>query len=120
MINKDTLENAIGKNILITTDDWFVAPDGQLYKAVFGKLVGIYNDKETLGIETNTKSTNWYVVVGKMFISGCQIHYVMLTDICNCTAPYIREEFVDGKIKEFPVRSRIWHSKKYITLTPNL
>ena len=108
---KSVLDDAIGRSILITTDDWFAAPDGQLYKAVFGKLVGVFNDKETLGIETNGKSTNWYAVIGGMIVGGCQIHYAILTDTCDCEAPYLREELIGDEIKEFPVRSRIWHAK---------
>lgn len=99
------------KNILITTDDWFTAPDGQMYKAVFGKLNGIFKDDKVLGITTNSKSTNWFAMVGSMIIGGCQIHYAILTDECDCIATYEREELVNDKIKTFPVRSRIWHAK---------
>lgn len=110
-ILKALLKREITKNVLVTTDDWFSAPDGQLYKAVFGELLGIFDDEEVLGIRTNSKSTNWYAVVGGMIIGGCQIHYAMLTDDCDCEAPYMREELIGDEVKEFPVRSRIWHAK---------
>ena len=41
---------------LITTDDWFYAPDGKKYKSVWGE-VKILED-EVLGITTNRNSTN--------------------------------------------------------------
>lgn len=67
----------IGTKLLITTDNWFFAPDGQNYRAVYGTVRGVFSDTETLGIKTNAKSTNWYVQIGKMCIAGCQIHYVI-------------------------------------------
>lgn len=70
----------IGSTYLITTDNWFLAPDGQQYRAVFGTVHGIHNDEGTLGIETNDRSTNWYLEIGNMTIAGCQIHYVLRTD----------------------------------------
>lgn len=69
-----------GCKALVTTDNWFTAPDGNLYKTVFGTVKAIHSDKETLGIETNSKSTNWYLEIGNMFIAGCQIHYAIRTD----------------------------------------
>lgn len=74
---------AIGKKALITTDSWFIAPDGRSYKAVFGMINGIFNAEETLGISTNERSTNWYVSIGNMVIAGCQIHYAIQTDHVN-------------------------------------
>lgn len=64
---------------LITTDDWFIAPDGQQYKAAWGN-VEIVNDT-ILGIKTNARSTNWFAKVGNdekhIIIAGCQIHYAV-------------------------------------------
>lgn len=108
---KSIITNSVGKNILITTDDWFFAPDGKQYKAVFGELVGVFNDEETLGIKTNEKSTNWYTVVGGLIIGGCQIHYAMLTDECDCENSYHREELIDGEVVLLEAPSRIWHAK---------
>lgn len=68
---------------LITTDDWFYAPDGRTYKSVFGE-VEVLNDNNTLGIKTNARATNWYAKVGTeenhVLIAGCQIHYAVKTD----------------------------------------
>lgn len=73
----------IGDKFLVTTDNWFFAPDGQQYKAVFGTVKGIQKDKDTLGIETNRQSTNWYLSIGCMIVAGCQIHYAVKCDDFN-------------------------------------
>ena len=69
-------------NYLITTDGWFVAPDGKQYKAAWGK-VEILEDN-ALGVKTNKNSSNWYAKVGSqdkhVFIAGCQIHYAVKSD----------------------------------------
>lgn len=76
------IEKFKDNKFLITLDKWFVAPDGKSYKAVWGR-VEIYSDKETLGIVTNDKSTNWYVVIGeqgrRVIIAGCQIHFACVS-----------------------------------------
>lgn len=65
---------------LITTDRFFVAPNGQQYCAVWGK-VEIIQDNDLLGIKTNARSSNWYAKVGPednyVIIAGCQIHYAI-------------------------------------------
>jgi len=66
----------IGDTCLLTTD-YFLAPDGKQYRAVFGTIKGVFDDKDTLGIRTNAKSTNWYVEIGNMTIAGCQIKYAV-------------------------------------------
>lgn len=71
---------AVGKTVLVTTCDWFYAPDGQAYKAVFGTVKGVFGSEATLGVRTNAKSTNWYLDVGRMTIAGCQIHYLICCD----------------------------------------
>lgn len=64
---------------LITTDNWFFAPDGKQYRAVWGD-VKIVTDK-ILGIKTNARSSNWFAKVGTednhVIIAGCQIHYAV-------------------------------------------
>ena len=69
-----------GDTYLITCDDWFVAPDGEEYKSVFGTFKKIHNDFETLGIKTNRGSANWFVEIGNIMIAGCQIHYATRTN----------------------------------------
>ena len=70
----------IGKGALITTDQWFIAPDGAQYRAVWGIVGAVKNSEQALGVKTNAKSTNWYVEIGKMTIAGCQIHYAARCD----------------------------------------
>jgi len=74
------MKEFINKKYLVTTNDWFVAPDGKQYKSAFGTIKNIYDDKRALGIKTNEKSTNWYLEIGNTIIAGCQIHYAIRTD----------------------------------------
>ena len=64
---------------LITTDAWFIAPDGKMYRAVWGN-VEIVEDT-FLGLKTNRNSSNWFAKVGSkdnhVIIAGCQIHYAI-------------------------------------------
>lgn len=64
---------------LITTDSWFVAPDGNEYKSVWGD-VEILTDS-FLGIKTNARSANWFARIGTkenhIIVAGCQIHYAI-------------------------------------------
>lgn len=73
----------INKRALVTTDNWFIAPDGKEYKAAFGTILEISNSEQVLGIKTNSRSTNWYVKIGNLYIAGCQIQYVIETEQCN-------------------------------------
>lgn len=70
----------IGDKALITTNDWFFAPDGRSYKAVYGTVKAVHTAEETLGVKTNARSTNWYVEIGNMTIAGCQVFYLVKTD----------------------------------------
>lgn len=101
----------IGDKAVVTTFDWFHAPDGQSYKAVFGTIKGIYNAEEVLGIISNKHSTNWYLEIGNVVIAGCQIHYLVKTDKFE-NKPFIREwDFEDKLIfKEAP--SRVYVSEE--------
>ena len=69
--------HATGTKVLVTTDSWFYAPDGKSYRAVYGTVRGVKDSQASLGIRTNSRSTNWYLDVGNMTIAGCQIHYVI-------------------------------------------
>lgn len=64
---------------LVTTDNWFYAPDGKKYRSAWGN-VEIVEDS-SLGLKTNRNSTNWYARVGSndkhIVIAGCQIHYAV-------------------------------------------
>ena len=87
-----------GGKYLITTDNWFIAPDGDQYRAVFGTVHGISKDEETLGIKTNRSSTNWYLQIGNMVVAGCQIHYCIKTETVNIH-PVMREIEHEGNLK---------------------
>lgn len=64
---------------LITTDNWFYAPDGKLYRAVWGDVQIL--DDTMLGVKTNRNASNWYARVGTadnhVIVAGCQIHYAV-------------------------------------------
>ncbi len=99
----------IGTKVLITTLDWFFAPDGQTYKAVFGTVKGILTDEETLGVKTNRSSTNWYVEIGNMTIAGCQIHYAIATEKVS-NAKHVGEFEHEGKATTGERNSRIYRA----------
>lgn len=67
---------------LITTDAWFIAPDGNQYRAAWG-TVKILGDS-ILGLKTNRGSANWFAQVGgdgmEIIIAGCQIHYAVRSE----------------------------------------
>lgn len=73
----------VGSKVLVTTNEWFYAPDGRTYKAVFGTVRGVFTSESTLGVRTNAKSTNWYLDVGCVTIAGCQIHYLVACESAN-------------------------------------
>ena len=64
---------------LITTDNWFTAPDGCQYKSAWGDVTIV--EDSFLGIKTNRMSANWFAKVGSeknhIIIAGCQIHYAV-------------------------------------------
>lgn len=81
---------------LITTDSWFIAPDGKQYRAVWGD-VRILEDA-FLGLKTNRNSSNWFAMVGTesnhVIIAGCQIHYAVMCE----TKPE------DGLVKDYSIK----------------
>jgi len=72
-----------GYKYLITTDNWFVAPDGIQYKAVWGTCQ-VRTIKDIFQIEPKRPSTNWFLEIGsdgkEMIVAGCQIHYAVRCD----------------------------------------
>lgn len=76
LLNSGTLPP--GTKVLVTTDNWFYGPDGKEYRAVYGTLVGVFTDESTLGVKTNSRSTNWYAQIGGCVVAGCQIHYAVI------------------------------------------
>lgn len=84
---------------LITTDGWFFAPDGKLYRAVWGNAEVMQDD--ILGVKTNRNSTNWFLKIGSeanhIIVAGCQIHYAVRCEARPNDGP--REDWVhhEGK-----------------------
>lgn len=81
---------------LITTDNWFFAPNGKQYRAAWGE-VEILEDT-FLGLKTNRNSTNWFAKVGSednhIIIAGCQIHYSIRCEEEPETA-YVNDWYMD-------------------------
>lgn len=73
----------IGSTALITCDNWFYAPNGRIYRGVFGTVKSISNAEQALGIKVNSRSADWFVEIGNMIIAGCQIHYAIRTNDAN-------------------------------------
>ena len=67
----------IGKKVLITTTDWFVAPDGLQYRALFGTLKSVTESTKALGFAINRSHANYFFEVGKMKIMGCRVMYMI-------------------------------------------
>lgn len=69
-----------GARYLVTTDNWFYAPDGEAYRAAWGRA-SIMKTEDTLGFSPARPSTNWFLHVGEgsgsVIIAGCQIHYLV-------------------------------------------
>lgn len=99
----------LNENYLITTDNWFYAPDGESYRAVWGKVTAIQNSEETLGVKTNDRSTNWYVVIGNMIVAGCQIHYAIQAHSVSLKPP--TKELETGEVIKGPL-TRIYNANK--------
>ena len=99
----------VGDKSLVTVDNWFYAPDGIQYRAVFGTVQAVSGDQDTLGVKTNARSTNWYVTIGGMLIAGCQVHYAIKCDDAN-TGDIQDFREVDGKMHTFTRPSYIYRA----------
>ena len=71
------MQNHLNQKVLITTSAWFVAPNGQEYRAVWGTLKAIHEAGKSLGFIPNRSHANWFVEVGNMIIMGCQVMYIV-------------------------------------------
>ncbi|QBJ04541.1 hypothetical protein HOV23_gp032 [Pseudomonas phage Lana] len=101
----------IGCKALITTNDWFIAPDGGSYKAAFGTVHAVLDSQQALGVKTNARSTNWYVELGSLTIAGCQIHYAFKTEQCNL-GPAKSYNVKEGQLNEYVQPSNIYDADK--------
>ena len=95
---------------LVTTDQWFLAPDGQSYKSVWGEIAVL--EDSILGLKTNRNSTNWYAKIGgedtHVIIAGCQIHYAVKCENKPKLNKHIQEDFYEGKRIESKGMTRIY------------
>lgn len=92
---KSLIEQFADNIFLVTTDNWFYAPDGKQYKSVWGKIE-CHTAEQTLGIKPNGKSANWYAIVGegnkRVVLAGCQIHYA-----CVCMDKPSLDEYIEKR-----------------------
>lgn len=69
-----------GEKYLVSVEDWFVAPDGDTYCAVWGTCK-VLNIDEVFNFNVIRPSTNWYLQIGKdgreVIAAGCRIHYAV-------------------------------------------
>jgi len=96
---------------LINTDSWFVAPDGNQYKAVWGEIEIV--EDSFLGLKTNRNSTNWFAKVGSedkhVIVAGCQIHYASKCENRPHTGKTIGwDADATNGIKEYEAPTRIY------------
>jgi hypothetical protein len=77
------MENYIGQKCLITTSNWFYAPDGRIYKAVHGTVKSITDIQKEHGLRMQSGSANWIMEIGEMLIAGCQINYIVKCESAN-------------------------------------
>ncbi|MDH7463994.1 hypothetical protein QEG73_22015 [Chitinophagaceae bacterium 26-R-25] len=77
------MQDLLNKKVLITTSNWFYAPDGKQYKAVHGTLQGIHEAGKALGFIPNRSHANWFIQIGQMTIMGCQVMYVIQCETIN-------------------------------------
>jgi hypothetical protein len=101
----------VGDLALVTLDNWFYAPDGQSYRAVFGRIKAARTAEDSLGVRPNGKSTNWYLEIGNMLIAGCQIHYVVRTDTC-ATGEVEAWTEANGEVKKFTRPTHIYDASE--------
>lgn len=100
---------APGDKVLVTCDDWFYAPDGKAYRAVFGTVHAPQLAADVLGVQPNMRSANWYLTVGKLTIAGCRIHYVLKSDTCALEA-VDDQSLNEGSVKDYRRASHIYNA----------
>ena len=108
-----TKQNEMKGKYLITTDNWFFAPDGQQYKAAWGEVEILSDD--ILGIKTNRIATNWFAKVGSedshVIVAGCQIHYSVRCEQRPDNNPLMSDDTYEGKPIKTELPSRIYFAE---------
>jgi hypothetical protein len=100
----------IGDKVLVTTNNWFYAPNGTQCHAVWGTVKSIPDAEIFWGLKTNRNSTNWYLEIGDMIIAGCQIYYIIKTDRPNFGEVDDFEPTTDGVTFQKAPFSRIYNA----------
>lgn len=95
---------------LITTDNWFYAPNGKKYRSAWGD-VEILQDN-ILGVKTNRMSSNWFAKIGSdenhIIVAGCQIHYSVRCEETPYTGVVYEKSYGDGSQVEIKRDSEIY------------
>lgn len=97
----------VGCKALVSVDNWFYAPDGRMYRAVFGTVKAVRTAEESLGVRPNGKSANWYLEIGNVTIAGCQVHYAVRCEAVHC-GPVKDWSSSEGGFREFERPSGIY------------
>jgi len=90
---------------LITTDNYFFAPDGKQYRAVWGEVtVGEF--KSEFGFENaGTGHAKWFARIGSdekgLIVAGCQIHYACMCPVKPDISHLPKSEVVQSKKRMF-------------------
>lgn len=98
-----------GQKMLITTDNYFFAPDGRQYRAAFGVCKGVQDSDQSLGIKANRGSSNWYILLGDLLIAGCQIHYAIATENVHL-GPTNEYTFHEGVKMPYTCPSQVYYA----------
>ena len=103
----NTLNDLINKPVLITLKDWFYAPNGEQYRAVFGIFKGVQKTEYFLGVPKDRSHANWFFKVGSMSVPGCLFANLIETEEVNLGTALAQGD------KEDTVRrlSHIYHAK---------
>lgn len=103
----------LNKKVLITTNQWFLAPDGNSYQAVWGTFKGVHEDQKVFGFRVNRSHANWYLEIGDMVIAGCQVLYLIECPKKPQTEKHRHyETSVEHGLKTFDVPTRIYICKE--------
>lgn len=105
------MKEYIGKKVLITCQSFFVAPDGKEYRSVFGTLKGIHEAKDQFGFVPSRQHTNWFIEIGDMTITGCQVLYCIKIDTDPVLGPAKGWTYKDDKAIEYERPSLIFQTK---------
>lgn len=99
-----------GEKYLVTTDEWFIAPDGETYRSAWGEVEVI--EDSFLKIKTNSRSANWFLKVGSeknhVIIAGCQVHYAVKSNNKPQNKDIGVESWHDGSLRKDRGSTRIY------------